>query len=190
MEDLLQDLLPGPALQSSERGDTDLVLVTVRVSRAVSWMLRFRQPAGPEIGTADWGAQPCLARLGAVNLITAWLTCSSQLSSEYCQHSHHSTPHHVIWGQSYQHWRRALLSGPVWSRSSCNSKAQQGSPGHRSRPWPGRWLRSGGGGGGGETSCRPGAVSVWSEVPPEESPYLYPGRGGTSILYDHSNVNI
>ena len=34
MEDLLQDLLPGPALQSSERGDTDLVWVTVRVSRA------------------------------------------------------------------------------------------------------------------------------------------------------------
>ena len=81
MEDLQHDLLPGAALQSSQRGEADLAWLTVRVSRAVGSMLGLRHSAGPQIGTADWGGQAALAHLGALNIITARLPCRSSVRS-------------------------------------------------------------------------------------------------------------
>ena len=102
MEELQHDLLPGPALQSSQRGQAVLVRATVRVSPAVVRVLRLRQSAGPQEGAADWGAQHGLAGLGTVNMITARLSWRSSVRAElYNIHIHiipqyHTTPQHSL----------------------------------------------------------------------------------------------
>ena len=81
MEELDHDLLPGPALQSSQRGDAGLVRLTVLVSPAVVWVLRLGDSAGPQVGTAHWRAQPGLTGLGTVGVLTARPSCRSSVRS-------------------------------------------------------------------------------------------------------------
>ena len=121
MEELDHDLLPGPALQSSQRGDAGLVRLTVLVSPAVVWVLRLGDSAGPQVGPAHWRAQPGLTGLGTVGVLTARPSCRSSVRSG-------QTP-----ALSYQLGRRAPLSGLGSSKSSGNSRAQSDSPRHQSR---------------------------------------------------------
>ena len=74
MEELQHDLLPGPALQSSQRGQAVLVRATVRVSLTFVLVLKLRHSAGPQEGAAHWGAQHGLTGLRTVNMVTARLT--------------------------------------------------------------------------------------------------------------------